>query len=62
MIGYRHWEFDETGTCLVGSYGAEWHGKMVKSDREPARDNQSGIYAHRYLSSDISSGVCAADD
>ena len=61
MIGYRHWDLDETGTCLVGNYGAEWHGKMAKSDKEPSRDNQSGIYADKNFSS-IFFGIYGAVD
>lgn len=62
MIGYRNWEFDESGKYLIGTYGAEWHGKMVKADQEPSRDNQSGIYARKYLSSDFAYGVYGAVD
>ena len=62
MIGYRNWEFDESGKCLIGTYGAEWHGKMVKADKEPALDNHSGIYARKYLSPDMTYGVYGAVD
>jgi hypothetical protein len=62
MIGYRNWDFDKAAGCLVGTYGAEWHGKMVKADQEPSRDNQSGIYARKYLSPDVAYGVYGAVD
>jgi hypothetical protein len=61
MIGYRSWDFDKENRCLIGSYGAEWHNKMVKSDKEPARENQSGIYASKNFD-DVMSGVCGAVD
>lgn len=62
MIGYRNWEFDESGKYLIGTYGAEWHGKMVKADKEPSLDNHSGIYARKFLTQDVACGVYGAVD
>lgn len=62
MIGYRNWYFDDAVGCLIGAYGAKWYSKMVKSDQEPSRDNQSGIYACKFLTSDVAIGACGAVD
>lgn len=61
MIGYRNWEFDRQRKCLVGNYGAEWHGKMAKADKELTSRNSSGIYAGQDLT-DYASGICGAVD
>lgn len=61
MIGYRKWDFDRHNKCLVGAYGAEWHNRSVKSDREPAIDNSSGIYAEKGFPEYMNSVLGAVD-